>query len=32
MSTLACTTSGCFSDDSAKVGANARHGPHQEAQ
>ncbi len=23
---------GVFSDDSAKVGANARHGPHQEAQ
>src|SRR4051794_546081 len=32
VSTLACTTSGCFSDDAANVGANALHGPHQDAQ
>ena len=31
--TLACTTSGCAAADrSSKTGANARHGPHQDAQ
>src|SRR3954466_522789 len=32
VSTFACTTSGCLSDEAAYVGAKARHGPHQEAQ
>src|SRR6185312_13234103 len=32
VSTLACTMSGCFSDDAWKVGPNWRHGPHQDAQ
>src|ERR1700687_56410 len=32
VSTLACTMSGCLSDEAAKVGANARHGPHHDAQ
>src|SRR3954467_2341836 len=32
VSTLANTTSGCFSEAALKVGAKARHGPHHEAQ
>src|SRR5580693_7056968 len=32
VSTLACTTSGCFSDDAWNAGANWRHGPHHDAQ
>src|SRR3984885_10610672 len=32
VSTLACTTSGCLSADAENVGANWRHGPHQDAQ
>src|SRR6476646_11842430 len=32
VSTLAYTTSGCCSEEAANVGANARHGPHHDAQ
>src|SRR6185312_7179327 len=32
VSTLAYTTSGCCSEEAANVGANALHGPHQDAQ
>src|SRR5947208_12514933 len=32
VSTFAYTTSGCSSEEAAKVGANALHGPHHDAQ
>src|SRR6202011_5009558 len=32
VSTFACTTLGCFSDDTSNVGANCLHGPHHDAQ